>query len=115
MLANIVSFNGFDYALGLALITSAVFIAGSVFEDTMHFKNFFKWSLLKLNCAQNLFVFIAFKKRTSNAWLISDMAFILCSIVKRGFLIDGNIREGQKWKRKRTKEEKKDKGEEKRF
>lgn len=86
---EIATFKGFERALVLALIASAIFFAEMVFVDMIHFQKCFRYSLPMLRCAQKSVDSVAFKKSISNAWLISDMVFDAASLVEPGFMIGG--------------------------
>lgn len=98
MLANIMSFKGFESTLALAPSTSAIFFPRTVFEDMIHFRNCFRWILPMLKSAQNSF-FIAFTKCTSNVQLTLGMVFDTGSTVEKGSMIGKKFWEERKKKK----------------
>lgn len=87
LFAKNVSFTGIVRALALSLITSVIFFAEEVFENTAHFKNYLKRSLPKLKWTRNFLVSIAFTKCTRDTRFTTDMAFDAGSPVKWRFIV----------------------------
>lgn len=77
------SFKAIERALGLALNTSTIVLAITVFGDMICFRNSFSWSQAVFDGVQNSLVSVASTNQTSDEFLTSDLPFNVDFSIKR--------------------------------